>query len=422
MEADGFWVLSGKLSPASTPQAKSPASNGSWLPCGSYSLAYVLVVLLWLTFTPLFAQLFVYPPTKEFAALKAEAAAAQCFNNKGELPEVNFLSCAQGDAYERFLPLYAFFALQNNRNAVAELVVPNSTHFQELHGGALDSLRRLFGHHAVCVRDYRRSQPKGTAVNTRRYLEVPEHAATYTYIGDVDILITSPVVSPERLMQMELNNLSYSNALRGSDRGIKRLTGVMLVKTASFYTPALRRAQRTISPQGNDEVFLARLVKEASLGLPPENEKMAFFYVAKTLKGNITNWPADWAARYRPLHGLHLSISRGPGSKGRGKELGIPISGWCEVLQTPRLSMYLCDDLAGSNILHSFANYSFTQHLAASPEIVNGCLDKARNVAGPRICSAVLRHNRAGEAKRGADKEQAEFMEGTKGKGKKGNI
>lgn len=39
MEADGFWVLSGKLSPASTPKAKSPASNGSWLPCGSSSLA-----------------------------------------------------------------------------------------------------------------------------------------------------------------------------------------------------------------------------------------------------------------------------------------------------------------------------------------------------------------------------------------------
>lgn len=328
-------------------------------------------------------------------ALKAEAAAAQCFDNKGELPEVNFLSCAQGDAYERFLPMYAFFALQNNRNAVAELVVPNSTYFQELHGEAVASLRRLFGHHAVCVRDYRRSQPRGVAVNTRRYLEVPEHAAAYTYISDVDILITSPVVSPERLMQMELNKLVYSNALR---KGSKRLTGVMLVKTASFYTPALRKAQWAIPPQGNDEVFLARLVKNASLGLPPDQtgtSDIAYF------KGNMTNWPADWAARYRPLHGLHLSVSRGPGSTGRGKEMGIPTGGWCEVLQTPRLSMYLCDDLAGRNILHNFANWSFTQHLAASPEIVNGCVDKARNVAGPHICSAVLRHNRQYTRKKG---------------------
>ena len=28
MEADGSWVLSGKLSPASAPKAKPPASNG----------------------------------------------------------------------------------------------------------------------------------------------------------------------------------------------------------------------------------------------------------------------------------------------------------------------------------------------------------------------------------------------------------
>jgi len=290
-----------------------------------------------------------------------------------KVPLVNFFSCAQGAAYERFLPIYAFFALQHNYDAVAELVVPNASDFKKVHSRALASLRHLFGHHAVCVRDYRQPHGKGVSVNTRRYLEVPERAAAYTYIGDVDILITSPVVSPERLMQMALSNLSYSNVLR---RGQGRLTGVMLVKTASFYTTALRKAQRTIPPQGNDEAFLARLVENASLGLPPHPIAIASF------KGNMSDWSAGWWTQYRPLHGLHLSNSRGPGSTGVGKKMGIPGHDrvWCPVLHTPQLSQHLCADHAGRKILQRFANY--TMHLAATPYSATGCLNRVRMVAG----------------------------------------
>ena len=36
-------------------------------------------------------------------------------------------------------------------------------------------------------------------VNTRRFFEVPERVAKYTYISDIDILITEAVVSEKRL-------------------------------------------------------------------------------------------------------------------------------------------------------------------------------------------------------------------------------
>jgi hypothetical protein len=81
--------------------------------------------------------------------------------------------------------MYAFFALQHNHNAAAELVVPNRTSFLERHGQSLAFVRRLHGHHSVCVREYRVPPHKGVLSNTRRFLEVPEVTAEYVYMGDV---------------------------------------------------------------------------------------------------------------------------------------------------------------------------------------------------------------------------------------------
>ena len=101
---------------------------------------------------------------------------------------VNFFACAEGATYERFLPMYAFFALQSNRNSAAELVVPNSTLFLKRHERALAFVKRLHGLHSVWVREYRVPRHRGVVTNTRRFLEVPEIAAEYVYMGDIDIL------------------------------------------------------------------------------------------------------------------------------------------------------------------------------------------------------------------------------------------
>lgn len=277
-------------------------------------------------------------------------------------PLVNFFSCAQGYEYERFLPLYAFFALHYNQRAVAELVVPNRTTFLKLHSTPLSLLQDLYGHKAVCVREYRRSLPPRVVANTRRYLEVPALAAKYTYIGDIDVLITEPVVSPERLQQMLHFDLPYSNVVRPTPpKGLKRLTGVMLMKTAQFYTPALRKAQLEVNPEGNDENFLARLVEASHLGLPP----------LPSLNRSTNQWTT-----YRPVHGLHLSLSRGCKGSARGRAMGISVrpGAWCKVLRTPVLHRYLCTDSAGRTILRSFAEFAFcsSENGAASPTKLPG--------------------------------------------------
>ena len=249
---------------------------------------------------------------------------------------VNFFACAEGAKYERFLPMYAFFALQSNRNSAAELVVPNSTLFLKRHERALAFVKRLHGRHSVWVREYRVPRHRGVVTNTRRFLEVPEIAAEYVYMGDIDILITESVLSAGRLQQMR-HNAPYSNILRKDTR---RLTGVILVRAREFYTRELQQAQVALlsggNATGNDEEFLARLVTAASFALPPANET------------------------YRPLHGLHLSNSRGPNSTGKGKTMGITDkdSQWCPVLGTPGFHEYISIDYHARTTLQSFATYA----------------------------------------------------------------
>merc|ERR1719162_2462708 len=101
-----------------------------------------------------------------------------------------------------------------------------------------------------------------------------------------------------RFKQMEFFCLPYSNIVRDYDvePEKRRLTGVMLVETERFYTPALIKAQATVNAIGNDEMFLYKIVVEAGIGIPDPNT-------------------TDDLIRYRPLHGTHLSLSRGPPKK-----------------------------------------------------------------------------------------------------------
>ena len=274
------------------------------------------------------------------SARRLSRAASVSTSPSAKVFSVNFFACAEGAKYERFLPMYAFFALQSNRNSAAELVVPNSTLFLKRHERALTVVKQLHGRGSVWVREYRVPRHRGVMPNTRRFLEVPEIAAEYVYMGDIDILITESVLSAGRLQQMR-HNAPYSNILRKHTR---RLTGVILVRAREFYTGELQRAQVALlaggNATGNDEEFLARLVTAASFALPPANET------------------------YRPLHGLHLSNSRGPNSVGKGKAMGISDkdSQWCPVLGTPGFQEYISIDDHARTTLQSFATYAVCLH------------------------------------------------------------
>ena len=167
----------------------------------------------------------------------------------------------------------------------------------------------------------------------------------------VDILITESVLSAGRLQQMR-HRAPYSNILRPNTSRLRRprrrrpaaLTGLILVRAPEFYTSELRQAQVVLlaggNATGNDEEFLAKLVTAAGFTLPPANET------------------------YRPAHGLHLSNSRGPHSRGIGRAMGIGASDarWCPVLDTPHFQEYFAVDEQARTILHIFSRWALCVH------------------------------------------------------------
>ena len=259
-----------------------------------------------------------------------------CHDDNSTEKMVNFFSFAHGQKYVDVLPLYTFFALQTNQDSVVEMVVENRDEFIVNHARELAWLLDAFGSSSFCVRHVASKTMQQTKIaNTYRFLERPVRRAKYTYIGDVDIFLNESVLDPKRLEQMKIWNIPYSNVIRPMTT---RLTGVMLVKTEEFYTPALLSEQQEMDAKGNDEMFLYKIVNASGIGLPGTNV-------------------SDPLATYRPLHGLHLSNNRGPGKRMCLPNFEPKDEGWCTVLATPRLSEFLCLD--GSKIiLESLAKVS----------------------------------------------------------------
>ena len=363
---------------------------------------------------------------------------------------VNFFSCAVGN-HENFLPLYAFFALSSSSAsstnsttttsttpnddatvaavptavptppAIVEMVVENRIEFIQRNARSLSWLLTNFGKDSICVREYsddpqivhQRTKQKYNIVqqrmkvvwkNTWRYFEIPVRKAHYTYIGDVDLLLTEdPSVDPYRLQQMEYFQLPYSNIVR---RNSTRLTGLMLIETDQFYnTPELLKAQRTVDPISGDEEVWYNIVKQSGIGLPTINPSSSTTTTntngnttttTTSSNNNIDNNKLDLFLQwYRPEHGLHLSLNRGPTTKMcivdwgyYGKSLRdtprhVPSGqeSWCQILSTPRLREYLCNDPRGYEIFKDrmeVAQQQVNSNMTGRPKGYTQCQDTAR--------------------------------------------
>ena len=298
----------------------------------------------------------------------------------GVTRSVNFIATAN-KKYEGFLPSYAFSALSHNNNSVVEFIVEDHTKFIQIHAQALawlldhmgpnespDAATRtqhddnsLVSNHRICVRSFKTDSArlKQAVKNTWRFLETPilRNHTEYTYIGDIDVYMYESVLDPYRLQQMSKFNIPYSNIVRLNDfwHGEGRLTGLMLIKTKEFYTPALIQAQQqTVNVTGNDERILYRMVKAAGLGLPPITPGMDEYLVNNNRNGDDDD-VVDLVT-YRPVHGLHLSLNRGPYMRmcqPSWTEYRVRWT-WCAAMKTPRLAEFWCHDRAGRALMRQF--------------------------------------------------------------------
>jgi len=123
-----------------------------------------------------------------------------------------------------------------------------------------------------------------------RFLEEPILKAEYTYIGDIDILLTEPLVD-FHVKKMQSRNLCFDNEIR---QDLRRLTGLHFVKTNEYYNATRKARTGYNGPFGNDEDLLCRIV-ESSFG-----DIHKLIPTAEPFKIS------------RPLHGTHLSLRRRP--------------------------------------------------------------------------------------------------------------
>lgn len=215
---------------------------------------------------------------------------------------LNFYAQAATTKYENWLFPYAFFALTTNTASYAELVVLNVPSFLSRYHNLFVAGQKYFPNR-IMVREFnptawqlanRLVQNPGNAV---RFFERPTLNTTFTYIGDVDIIITDSDIVRIHRQHMAATDLPYSNVIRNHavQQAEQRLTGLHFVENARYYT---RRFDRM-------------LLKYKNLGSskPLVMDEIALQVICRDLFGSPT-YNDTWI---RPGHGIHLSNNRGLG-------------------------------------------------------------------------------------------------------------
>ncbi len=242
--------------------------------------------------------------------------------------QIVFLANAIGAVYERMLVPFAYFALANHPNGFVEMVVVDSDKFGDTYRSELEHLRHLYPQFLV---RQMQNKPNGkNRPNTYRFLEVPETAATYTYIMDVDVMLLEDVVAPYEKLWPSTPHIN--NVVRP---GTRRLSGMHMVRSELYFTDKLRQLQQRIyhcprQTHTNDEEVLYLMVHSCHT-LPPRS------------------------FQWRPVLGIHFSPNRGPG-KGMGLRTYTRYTDafWRHAEQQPELFAFPCFQFLQKQLRTSF--------------------------------------------------------------------
>lgn len=217
---------------------------------------------------------------------------------------INFFTVAF-DRYKMFAIPYITAALSMNDKSFVELIVDNPRYFKQ---PQINFLNKYFRGRWLIREIPNQFKNWGDSKRRKsiRWVAQPQVKARYTYIGDVDIIITDKNLHERHVKHMSLIGKPYSNIVRPN--GIN-MTGLHFVKTLEYYKNLKREnylkkvihaiEHKKIKGKALDERLLCRVVKE-TMGLPDHS-----------IAGSI----------FRPIHGIHFSLRRpvfkwgGPGKK-----------------------------------------------------------------------------------------------------------
>eukprot|EP00123_Amoebidium_parasiticum_P008713 comp18977_c0_seq1/m.21283 comp18977_c0_seq1/g.21283 ORF comp18977_c0_seq1/g.21283 comp18977_c0_seq1/m.21283 type:complete len:553 (-) comp18977_c0_seq1:256-1914(-) len=255
--------------------------------------------------------------TSDSHVLDHERKPLEC-SKRTESGPLLFTTYVSGWQYVSYMPLYAFSALTSYPDAFVAFYTG-----QNVPKDVIEQLRKLRSDRWCIEQNYKVPllQRGGHPAYMRNFiLNDFSLDFTYTYLGDVDLLVVpeKPTLVEAHVEHMHKMGLVYSNVdryvLGARDRfeprkrctkpDCHRLTGLHFVETRP-YVEATRNATQEMEgwllQMGGkdvcekklsvrfmpfcDEVMLYQIVKRSGLGLPERKE--------------------DW---YRPHHGLHLSM------------------------------------------------------------------------------------------------------------------
>lgn len=203
--------------------------------------------------------------------------------------EIVFLANAIGAKYEKFIVPFTYFALTYHPRGFVEIVVVDHRRFVSVYEKQLSELCAVHGNTRFAVRSMDKPPNTLHIPNTYRFFEVPHTPGRYTYIMDVDVMLMENVVP-----QYEQNwpkDCAFNNIVRNPAAAHPRLTGMMMVRSAQYYTPQLVEMQnlfyrRFYARRANDEHVLHTIVSHCHK-MPPRE------------------------FRWRPVLGIHFSPNRG---------------------------------------------------------------------------------------------------------------
>lgn len=202
-----------------------------------------------------------------------------------------FYMCNQ--TYDYFIPLFCYFANLSNPGATIEIHTPEYQKFKPL--------TEMFNLHLHIL------DGDISNVNMRRFLDEPvcKLPYTYTYIGDIDILLLQNVLDTHK--HMVDDQVPVCNIIRDPEALHPRITGLQFVKSDPYFkdTRKLRAELREeFYPLYNDEHVLYKLIS-------------GVYGDILTIKNT---------ERLRPVLGVHCSPNRHPegrdGQPGWGLEKG----------------------------------------------------------------------------------------------------
>jgi len=192
-----------------------------------------------------------------------------------------------------FVLPYILFALHHNHDARVEIWIDGYEDFVKLNESAFQILDEFYRRRYLIgslPRRFDEWAEKREYAQLIRFLVEPETRLSYTYIGDVDILILEGDIKKFHESQIMQTNGYYSNIVRSRKK--KKLTGLHCVDTERYYEATRRTREKYTSKENverlSDEEVLFSIVKE-SIGDP-----------------------AMISGRRRPVHGYHLSFNRNP--------------------------------------------------------------------------------------------------------------